>query len=212
VVNGDVMPAGYIRASARARLKDLQELSSDDVKLKSEIDASTREPVHIATLVADRFHGDANQQIRIAVTCFDGFGRTLQRKQRVESGTAYVVNAKGELTLKDGSPQEQATSLRWRISERVEHNSKGLAIRTYRPYFADQHRYINDQSFRAFGHCDLQFYDALGRPTRTRLAKLDGVSHMRRQTRHPWYTLVEDECDTLQEVMSEQSSTTAGEL
>ncbi|MNU01192.1 hypothetical protein D3C72_2445150 [compost metagenome] len=67
-------------------------------------------------------------------------------------------------------------------------------------------------SIRAFGHCDLQFYDALGRPTLTRLAKLDDVSYMRRQTRHPWYTLEEDENDTLQEVLPAQSSTTGGEL
>ena len=212
VINGDVLPTGYICASARARLKDLQKLPSDDEKLKSEIDASTREPVHIAALVADRFPGDAKRQIRIAVTCFDGFGRTLQSKQQVESGIAYVVNAKGELTLKDAKPQEQTATQRWRTSERVEYNSKGLAIRTYRPYFADQHRYINDVSIRAFGHCDLQFYDALGRPTLTRLAKLDDVSYMRRQTRHPWYTLEEDENDTLQEVLPAQSSTTGGEL
>ncbi len=104
----------------------------------------------------------------------------------------------------------QTAAKRWRISERVEYNNKGLAIRTYRPYFADQHRYINDASFREFGHCDLQFYDALGRPIRTRLAEQDGFFYMRRHTRHPWYTLDEDENDTMEEVMSEQSSTTGG--
>jgi hypothetical protein len=64
---------------------------------------------------------------------------------------------------------------------------------------------------RTHGHCDLQFYDALGRPVRTRLAKHDGHSYLRRQTRHPWYTVEEDENDTLEEVMSESSSTTGGE-
>jgi hypothetical protein len=169
------------------------------------------EPIHIATLVADRYPNDNQRQIRITVTCCDGFGRTLQSKQQVESGTAYVVNAKGELTLEDGTPKELTAAKRWRISERVEYNNKGLAIRTYRPYFADQHDYINDVSLRQFGHCDLQFYDALGRPTRTRLAKQNGLSYMRRQTRHPWYTLDEDENDTLEEVMSERLPTTGGE-
>ncbi|WP_454845205.1 SpvB/TcaC N-terminal domain-containing protein [Pseudomonas farris] len=210
VAKGDLLPGGFICARTRRRLMDIETRSVDETILKTEIDISPREPVHVAALVADRYHDDDQKQIRIAITCFDGFGRTLQSKQQVESGMAYVVNTKGELTLKDGKPQEQIAAKCWRISERVEYNSKGLPIRIYRPYFADQHCYINDVSFREFGHCDLQFYDALGRPTRTRLAKQGGLSYMRRHTRHPWYTLDEDENDTLEEVMSEQPSTTGG--
>jgi hypothetical protein len=145
------------------------------------------------------------------MTCFDGFGRQLQNKQLVEPGMAYIVDAKGELTVNDGRPQEQITATRWHVSGRVEYNSKGLAIRIYRPYFADRHRHINDKSFRLFGHCDEQFYDALGRPTHTRLARQNGLSYMRRQTRHPWYTLDEDENDTLEEVMAEHAATAGGE-
>lgn len=211
VAKGDVLPGGFICARARRRLADLEKLSADEEKLKVEIDTSRREPIHIAALFADRYPDDNLRQIRITVTCCDGFGRMLQSKQQVESGTAYIVNTKGELDLKDGKPQVQTVAKRWRISERVEYNNKGLAIRIYRPYFADQHRYINDVSFREFGHCDLQFYDPLGRPTHTRLAKQGGVSYMRRHTRHPWYTLDEDENDTLEEVMSEHPSTSGGE-
>ena len=211
VSNGDVLPTGHIRASARARLSKLEVISADDKKLKREIRTSKREPIHIATLVADRYPDDDQKQIRIAMTCFDGFGRQLQSKQQVESGMAYIVDAKGELTLEGDKPQEQITATRWRVSERVEYNSKGLAIRIYRPYFADQHRYINDKSFRQFGHCDQQFYDALGRSSHSRLAKQNGLSWMRRQTRHPWYTVEEDENDTLEEVMAEHASTAGGE-
>ncbi|XVN17654.1 hypothetical protein QZH46_19135 [Pseudomonas corrugata] len=39
----------------------------------------------MATLVADRYPDDEQQQIRVAITSFDGFGRALQSKQRVES-------------------------------------------------------------------------------------------------------------------------------
>ncbi|MGO4320876.1 SpvB/TcaC N-terminal domain-containing protein [Pseudomonas sp. KB_12] len=211
VSNGDVLPTGHIRASARARLSKLEVVPADDRKLKREIRTSKREPIHIATLVADRYPDDEQKQIRIAMTCFDGFGRQLQSKQQVESGMAYIVDAKGELTLEGDKPQEQITATRWRVSERVEYNSKGLAIRIYRPYFADQHRYINDKSFRQFGHCDQQFYDALGRSSHSRLAKQNGLSWMRRQTRHPWYTVEEDENDTLEEVMAEHASTAGGE-
>jgi len=211
VTKGDVLPGGFIRAQGRKRLADLESLSADEARLNTEIDTSRREPVHIAVFIADRYPDDDPQHIHIAMTCFDGFGRTLQSKQRVEPGTACVVNTQGELELKDAKPLEQIASTRWRISERVEYNNKGLAIRRYRPYFADQHRYINDASLRAHGHCDLQFYDALGRPVHTRLATRDGYSYLRRQTRHPWYTVEEDENDTLEEVMSESSLTTGGE-
>ncbi|MHA6790955.1 SpvB/TcaC N-terminal domain-containing protein [Pseudomonas bijieensis] len=211
VNNGDLLPGGHICASARNRLAELQALSADDLKLKNELEAALREPVHIATLVADRYPDDDRKQIRIAVTCFDGFGRTLQSKQLVEPGMAYVVDARGDLTLTDGTPKEQIAARRWRVSERVEYNSKGLAVRIYRPYFADQHRCINDESLRQFGHYDRQFYDALGRPTLTRLVRQAGVSYMRRHTRHPWYTVDEDENDTLQEVMSEHAATVGGE-
>lgn len=211
VANGDLLPSGHICASIRRRLADLETLSADEAKLKAELDISAREPVHIAALTADRYPDDNQRQIRIAVTSSDGFGRTLQQKLKVESGTAYVVSNNGELTLNGQIPQQQNAAQRWRVSERVEYNNKGLAIRTYRPYFADQHRYINDVSFRKFGHCDLQFYDALGRPTHTRLAKQGDLSCLRRQTRHPWYTVDEDENDTLEEVMPKPLPTTGGE-
>ncbi|EJL02176.1 insecticidal toxin complex protein TcaC1 [Pseudomonas fluorescens Q2-87] len=211
VLNHDLLPGGHICASARARLADLRILSVDELKLKQEIDAAIREPVHIAVLTADRYPTDDQQQIRIAITCFDGFGRTLQSKQRVESGMAYIIDANGALTLKDATPVEQTAPTRWRVSERVEYNHKGLPIRLYRPYFANQHRYINDASLRRFGHFDQQFYDALGRPTRTRLAQQNGLSLMRRQTRYAWYALDEDENDTLEKVMAEHVQANGGE-
>lgn len=207
VAKGDLLPSGHICASARTRLSALPALSVDELKLKDELKASTREPVHVATLVADRYPDDEQQQIRIAITSFDGFGRALQSKHRVESGMAYVVDAEGDLVLTDGRPKEQIATVRWRVSERVEYNSKGLAIRIYRPYFADRHCHINDVSLRQSGHFDQQFYDPLGRPAHTLLARQNGLCYMRRHTRHPWYTVDEDENDTLQEVMS----TTRGE-
>lgn len=211
IANGDLLPGGFICNRARKRLMQLDKRSADEKRLKLEIDSSSREPVYVAALVADRFPDDNNKQIRTAVTCSDGFGRLLQSKQQVESGMAYIVNGNGALTLKDGKPVEQTAAKRWRISERIEYNNKGLAIRIYRPYFADLHRYINDDSFRQFGHCDVQFYDALGRPTHTRLAKQGDVSYLRRQTRHPWYTVHEDENDTLEEISTIAPAVTGGD-
>lgn len=172
------------------------------------------QPVHTATLVADRYPDDPERQIRISLVSYDGFGRVLQTRQLVEDGGAYKVDpntgnlevAKSKstvdlLTGKDEgkvAPVVVAASPRWRVSERVEYNNKGLPIRIYRPYFADIHRYVNDQSIRDYGYCDKQHYDPLGRPTVTYTA----ADFMRRQTYLTWYSISEDENDTEEEMLA----------
>lgn len=163
-----------------------------------------REPVHAAVLQADRYPQPPDhpgRKIRIAVQCWDGFGRALQTKQKVEPGLAYQIADDGSLVLDGDQPVTASAAERWRVSERVEYNNKGLAVRVYRPYFADGHRYINDQSFRRFGHCDQQFYDPLGRPTLT----LTAMGYWRRQRYLGWYSIAEDENDTLEESSAERS-------
>ncbi|MQT77837.1 SpvB/TcaC N-terminal domain-containing protein [Pseudomonas helleri] len=189
VASGDVIPSGHLCAKARARAMTHPELA-----LLAQ--AVRRDPVHSAVLVADRYPGDAAQQIRISLASFDGFGRPLQSKQKVENGYAYAVDDEGNLIIDNGKPVQVQDVPRWRVSERVEFNNKGLAIRTYQPYFADKHSYINDESFREFGYSNLQFYDSLGRPTDTFTAR----GGWRRQTYLTWYTISEDENDLDQEV------------
>jgi hypothetical protein len=165
-------------------------------------DERTREPVRSAVLQADRYPGDPDAQIRISIASVDGFGRTLQTKQKVESGDAFNVNDYGELIIDYGTtpprPEIINAAPRWRVSERVEYNNKGLAVRVYRPYFANKLRHINDVFFRDYGYCDKQFYDPLGRPTVT----LTANGWMRRQTYLTWYTIAEDENDTAQEMLA----------
>ena len=158
--------------------------------------AERKEPVLTAVLQADRYPDDPERQIRIGLSCFDGFGRLLQNKHRVDPGAAYVVDPLGALRLQKGQPVQVSNAPRWRVSERVEYNHKGLPVRVYRPYFADQYRYIDDVSFREFGYSDQQFYDPLGRPTQTLTAK----GHLRRQRYFAWYSVNEDENDTAEEV------------
>lgn len=156
----------------------------------------TRQPVQSAVLLADRYPGDPELQIRISLSSSDGFGRALQSKQKVEPGLAYAVDDNGELRLEDGQPVQVDAAERWRVSERVEYNNKGLPVRVYRPYFAERWRYINDVSFRQFGYNDQQFYDPLGREIRVLTAK----GYMRRQRYLPWYSISEDENDTWEEM------------
>ncbi len=152
-------------------------------------------PVHSLDMQWDRYPGDAERQRRMILTSVDGFGRVLQTRQKVEPGIAYqVLDAK--LIWSSGSLVEVQADPRWRISERVEYNNKGLAVRVYRPYFTNTHEYVDDSSVRQHWHYDKQFYDPLGRATQTWTAK----GWLKRTTYRSWYTIAEDENDTAEEV------------
>ncbi|MGL6241875.1 SpvB/TcaC N-terminal domain-containing protein [Pseudomonas sp.] len=194
IAKGDLLPGGHIRASTRARLaRNGINKTPYEQALQTQIESVQREPVHCATLQADRYLNDVDSiKIRIGVECRDGFGRSLQSKQKVGPGPALAVNEDGTLNWVDDKPQEHSVDLRWRVSKRIEYNNKGLVTRTWRPYFSDRHRYVNDESLRKSGLCDQYFHDPMGRLIRVINAKGDERHH----TWHPWYSIVEDENDT----------------
>ncbi|AZF33039.1 Putative toxin subunit [Pseudomonas sp. R4-35-07] len=213
ITKGYLLPDGHIRMSARLRLSgDRQTLSDSEVQLKALIDTASRTPVHGLVLQADRYPGDVERQVRMTLTCWDGFGRSLQTKQKTEPGPAHAVDEKGDLLVDklvdaSGILKQQLRQVhadpRWRVSERVEYNNKGLVIRLYRAYFANSHAYVNDHSMRELGHSDRQLYDPLGRPTQT----LTAGGFMRRTTYWAWYTVNEDENDTYDELHPAQALT-----
>lgn len=167
-----MLPSGHLCHRARLHCEGLQNLDANEQVLKAQIDAAHREPVYAVGLLADRYCGDDERQVRMSISCLDGFGRVLQTRHEVEPGMAWLVDDNGELMLNpDGTPQEADVPRRWRISEPVEYNNKGEKVRIYRPYFADQPRYVNDRSMRERACHDQQFYDAAGRPTETILAR-----------------------------------------
>ncbi|WP_095144914.1 SpvB/TcaC N-terminal domain-containing protein [Pseudomonas sp. Irchel s3b6] len=200
---GFVLPSGHLCHRARQHLEGLENPDANEQILKAQIDAAHREPVYSVGLLADRYPGDAQMQVRVSIACLDGFGRALQTKQEVEPGKSWRVDENGELILKpDGTPEEAEVPRRWRVSEPVEYNNKGERVRIYRPYFADQPRYINDRSMRQHAFHDQQFYDAAGRPAETVLAKkmLQGdppqLKPLRREQQYrTWYNIAFDEND-----------------
>ncbi|MED7667144.1 toxin [Pseudomonas moraviensis subsp. stanleyae] len=200
IMQGDLLPGGQIRASARRRLAQSHALTPEDQQLIEAIELAYREPVHTVVLSADRYPTDpVVAQIQIVKTCVDGFGRVLQTQQKVDPGLAYVVGEHGELLIEEG---EQPTQTRWRISERVEYNNKGLPIRQFRAFFANTHRYVNDQSLRKLGLFDQLFYDAPGRL----VTLVNAKGYFSRETYHPWYHTSEDCNDTAEEVVPSSES------
>ncbi|WP_346656539.1 hypothetical protein [Pseudomonas sp. SWRI99] len=167
-------------------------LAPAEQQLLAAIEAAHREPVHSVVLSADRdYYDETPAQIQIIKACVDGFGRALQTQQLVDPGLAYKV-VDGWLVIEDGKYVEVYADPRWRVSERVEYNNKGLPIRQFRPFFADVHGYVNDRSMRELGYFDQLFYDALGRLIKVINAKSDyALDH-----HHPWYNTHLDFNDT----------------
>lgn len=204
---GFVLPSGHLCDRARQHVLQGENPTQNEALLKQYVEAAHREPVHVATLQADRYPAvppDPELQIRIAIIHQDGFGRVLQTKQEVEPGMALRVDRlTGNLVLKDdGTPDEAEASRRFRVSEPAEYNNKGEKVRIYRPYFSDWWGYVIDVAMRKFAFHDQQFYDAAGRPTQTILAKkmLQGepaeMKHLRREQQYRcWYTIAFDEND-----------------
>ncbi|MFJ2488976.1 SpvB/TcaC N-terminal domain-containing protein [Pseudomonas sp. NPDC087639] len=203
IANGYLLPSGHIRASARRRLARIGNLTATEQHLLEAIATTRREPVHSVVLSADRYPDDAvPAQIHITKACVDGFGRALQSQQLVEPGLAYAVDTDGSLIVEDGKFVEVQANPRWRVSERVEYNNKGLAVRQFRPFFANAHGYINDQSLHDLGYFDQLFYDPLGRAVKLLNAKGD----FSRETYHPWYHASEDFNDTAEPVPPKRTS------
>jgi hypothetical protein len=210
---GFVLPSGHLCNRARLHCEGLQNPDANEQVLKAQIDAAHREPVYAVGLLADRYCGDDERQVRMSISCLDGFGRVLQTRHEVEPGMAWLVDDNGELMLNpDGTPQEADVPRRWRISEPVEYNNKGQKVRIYRPYFADQPRYVNDRSMRERACHDQQFYDAAGRPTETILARqmLQGTAPqlkpLRRETWYwVWCSVAFDENDLFEPPLQKRS-------
>ncbi|MBV4488106.1 toxin [Pseudomonas sp. SWRI153] len=210
VANQDMLPDGHVRASARSRLTTAQSRNADEQKLYEELLASPRVPVRVLALSSDRFANDETpRQIRMSLTDFDGFGRALQHKQLVEPVPRTGIK-EPEPTPEKGTTEEPPVTLRWRVSGRVEYNTNGLAVRTYRPFFSDHLNTINDGAASTTDHHDEQRYDALGRLIEVRMANSNNEIWLHRTMRHPWYTVEEDPNDTLDEMSPTAVSSTGG--
>jgi len=154
-------------------------------------------PLHQVASVADNYPKADSQQRQLQLSYSDGFGRALQSLQKVSPGLAYQRTSDGNLKVDENDKLiEISTDNRWRVSGRVEYNNKGLVVRQYQPYFVDGWEYVADKDMRAKGYADTHYYDALGRLIRVETA--NGFERCQFYT--PWFTVAEDENDTLHKV------------
>ncbi|WP_145931778.1 SpvB/TcaC N-terminal domain-containing protein [Yersinia bercovieri] len=167
--------------------------------VENEIKNQLRQPPHTITVMSENYDSKTQQgklQQRQVIMYHDGFGRTLQVAQRVEAGEAYIRDEDGSLRVKDNQPLIDVAHQRWAVSGRREYDNKGLAVRTYQPYFLNDWRYVRDDSARKDTYADTHSYDPLGRAIKVITAK----GYLCRTQYFPWFVISEDENDTAVEV------------
>ena len=108
--------------------------------------------------------------IRVLVSYFDGFGREVQSKQRVDAGPAFQRDVAGDVVVDGaGRPVLADSAERWLTSGHVVFNNKGWAVRTYEPLFSTSPRFESDEALRHFGVATRTHYDPVGRVVRQEL-------------------------------------------
>jgi hypothetical protein len=192
-----ITPSGYIRAAGRNWARDPESNLAINPELAPLLADTGGMPVNAVSLVADNYP-DPNvaQQTHISVSYSDGFGRILQQCARVAAGpNQFSRNSSGNVT-----PDTSNVDPRWAVSGRVEYDNKGQVVRAYQPFFVNDWQYVIDSSLVTNGYSDTNYYDALGRNTHTVTALMNpdrNQGYVRRMTYYPWFTVAEDENDTI---------------
>lgn len=162
-------------------------------------------PVQCAQLSGEQYPG-ADGQIPIMLQLSDGFGRSLQTKQKADAGEAYIVDEQGRIELDtQGVPRTADTGdqPRWAVSGRVIYNEKSEPVRVYQPYYLNQPRYVDDTDMVRWGDSELFLYDALGR----QCERISAAGYRHRIRYYPWFNVEEDENDTLSELLNSEDQT-----
>ena len=107
-------------------------------------------------------------QYQLNITYQDGFGRTIQNKQRVEPGPAIKRLANNSIVLDtSGEPVLENTPERWLVSGHVVYNNKQQPIRQFEPFFSSLIEFENDEALETYGVSAQNYYDAIGRIYKT---------------------------------------------
>jgi RHS repeat-associated protein len=151
-------PARFVQGAARHCAYDLDSW------------AVRREPVGIVTARRESLThdgpggGSPSSPTQLTVEYLDGFGRTLQRKLRVEPGPAVQRDAGGQVIVDaGGTPVRAEAAERWLTSGNVQYDVKQQVAQEYEPFFSDRPAYEGDAVLRSFGVSTLTVFDAAGR-------------------------------------------------
>lgn len=110
--------------------------------------------------------GTVDSRIQVRVTYLDGFGRSLQIKDRVEPGMAISRDASGRIRLEGDIPVLVETAIRWRVSGHTVFNNKQHVVRQFEPFFSAIPAFESDEELETFGVATELTYDPVGRQVR----------------------------------------------
>ncbi len=107
-------------------------------------------------------------KVQISFGYIDGFGRTLQSKQKVEPGIAIKRLADGSVELDvAGRPVQEWSDERWLVSGHVVYNNKQQPVRQFEPFYSSVMEFETDEVMLTHGVSAHTYYDAVGRDVRT---------------------------------------------
>jgi RHS repeat-associated protein len=138
---------------------------------------------------------DNSVKLQLGIDYQDGFGRTIQSKQKVEPGLAIQRNADNSVaTGTDGKPLLTPTADRWSVTGHIVYNNKQQIVRQFEPFFSSLVAFENDEVLENYGVSAQNYYDAVGRPYRTDFP--DGTFTEVKFA--PWETRSFDQNDTVE--------------
>lgn len=149
--------------------------------------------------------------IQETITFFDGFGREVEKKMRVEAGEAVLHTANGELVTDEARrAQVDTVAVRYAVSGRTVYNNKGKPVEQYQPYFSDTPQY-EDQSdehlLLLLPPPTVTFYDPLLRVVRINTPK----GFFSCTVYSPWENVMYDQDDTVKDSPFYQEHMPSGE-
>jgi RHS repeat-associated protein len=158
------------------------------------------QPPYILQLVREDHVHDGNGNVNNTtgvqqqVQYFDGVGRTLQKKRKVEPGGAINKLPDGTIARDAaGDPLEVQVTDRWLVSGHAVYNNKGAVVRQFDAYFSATVAFENEAELQRFGFSSLTTFDVLNRAS-----KVDHPDGSFSETKiFPWEVQVFDQNDTV---------------
>ena len=155
-------PADYLQQADSYLYYELDSWDKDKKPLRN-ISVTREDLVHDGT-----GNVSTETKVQIGLAYIDGFGRTLQSKQKVESGLAIKRLADNSVELDiAGRPVQEQTDSRWLVSGHVVYNNKQQPVRQFEPFFSSIITFETDEIMQTHGVSAHTYYDAVGREVRT---------------------------------------------
>lgn len=99
------------------------------------------QPVNSINLIRENYYhlsgGISTFSYQALIAYNDGSGRSIEKKQRVDPGMAFIRDTEGKLLYENNTVKQALVEQRWLVSGRTVYNNKGKVCEEYFPYFSN---------------------------------------------------------------------------